>query len=281
MLKDQEMVIGVVVEGLARAYPVNIMWGPENEVVNDTLGKTPITTSWCPIALSGTVYSRNHGGQRLDFGAIGAEDGVLVLYDSTTHSRWSQVSGRATTGPLAGAQLDKVPSLVTTWGRWRALHPDTTVYEDVEPKAPRPRFNEESVSRVALGAEGPVQNEDWVIGLESAHGAAAFPVRRLAGERVAHEVFDGRPVVFFLSEDLTTAAVWDRSVDSRVLSFRAERDRLVDAETGSAWDPFTGEGVAGPLRGRALARVASSRALWYAWKSQYPGTRVYGEAAAH
>src|SRR4029450_9370225 len=95
MLKDQEMVIGVVVEGLARAYPVNIMWGPENEVVNDTLGKTPITTSWCPIALSGTVYSRNHGGQRLDFGAIGAEDGVLVLYDSTTHSRWSQVSGRA------------------------------------------------------------------------------------------------------------------------------------------------------------------------------------------
>ena len=45
-LKDGEIVIGVVVEGRARAYPVNLMWSPENEVVNDVLGKTPIAASW-------------------------------------------------------------------------------------------------------------------------------------------------------------------------------------------------------------------------------------------
>jgi len=45
-LKDQEIVIGVVVGGHARAYPVNLMWSPENEVVNDTLGDTPIAASW-------------------------------------------------------------------------------------------------------------------------------------------------------------------------------------------------------------------------------------------
>jgi Protein of unknown function (DUF3179) len=45
-LKDQEIVIGIVLDGSARAYPVNLMWSPENEVVNDTLGTTPIAASW-------------------------------------------------------------------------------------------------------------------------------------------------------------------------------------------------------------------------------------------
>jgi hypothetical protein len=45
-LKDTEIVIGVVVDGRARAYPVNLMWSPEREVVNDVLGETPIAASW-------------------------------------------------------------------------------------------------------------------------------------------------------------------------------------------------------------------------------------------
>ncbi len=46
VLKDNEIVLGVVVGGRARAYPVNLMWSPENEIVNDTLGETPIAASW-------------------------------------------------------------------------------------------------------------------------------------------------------------------------------------------------------------------------------------------
>ncbi len=45
-LEDGDMVLGVVINGQARAYPVNYMNGPQNEVVNDTLGGTPIAPSW-------------------------------------------------------------------------------------------------------------------------------------------------------------------------------------------------------------------------------------------
>lgn len=45
-LKDAEIVLGVVVDGRPRAYPVNLMWSPEREVVNDVLGETPIAASW-------------------------------------------------------------------------------------------------------------------------------------------------------------------------------------------------------------------------------------------
>lgn len=45
-LGDDDMVMGVVINGEARAYPVNYMNGPTNEVVNDILGGTPIAPSW-------------------------------------------------------------------------------------------------------------------------------------------------------------------------------------------------------------------------------------------
>jgi hypothetical protein len=45
-LRDDEMVLGVVIGGEARAYPVNLMWEPENEVLNDTLGGAAITATW-------------------------------------------------------------------------------------------------------------------------------------------------------------------------------------------------------------------------------------------
>ena len=45
-LDDDDIVMGVVIGDEARAYPVNYMNGPYNEVVNDTLGGTPIAPSW-------------------------------------------------------------------------------------------------------------------------------------------------------------------------------------------------------------------------------------------
>ncbi len=45
-LGDDDLVIGVEIEGRARAYPVNYMNGPMNEVVNDQLGDRPLAATW-------------------------------------------------------------------------------------------------------------------------------------------------------------------------------------------------------------------------------------------
>ena len=45
-LADVEPVMALQVDGEARAYPVNYMIGPYNEVVNDDLGGTAIAPSW-------------------------------------------------------------------------------------------------------------------------------------------------------------------------------------------------------------------------------------------
>ena len=49
------------------------------------------------------------------------------MYDELTGSFWSQGIGRAICGPAAGTDLEIVPSTVTTWGEWRADHPEGEV----------------------------------------------------------------------------------------------------------------------------------------------------------
>lgn len=45
-LADNTLIIGVEVEGRARAYPINQLVGPYREIINDTLGGTPIAATW-------------------------------------------------------------------------------------------------------------------------------------------------------------------------------------------------------------------------------------------
>lgn len=45
-VSDNELVIGVIVDGKARAYPINQLTGPRREIINDTLANTPIAATW-------------------------------------------------------------------------------------------------------------------------------------------------------------------------------------------------------------------------------------------
>jgi len=43
---DNELVLGIEINGEARAYPINMLNGPEREIVNDTLGWRRIAATW-------------------------------------------------------------------------------------------------------------------------------------------------------------------------------------------------------------------------------------------
>jgi hypothetical protein len=279
-LRDDEVVIGVVVGGEARAYPVNLMWGPPNEALDDVLGGHAIVATWCPVAHSGAVYERTVDGRRLKIGAVGLQNGVFVLYDAETGSRWSQVSGRAARGPLAGRALTKAGSVLTTWGAWRRLQPATSVY--VDPALPgRRRFTEETLQRITLAGGGPIVNEDLVAGVEADGAARAYLVRALAGPRVLADFVGGAPVVVALAADSVTVRAFRRTLDGRTLSLSLEGGgRMRDAETGSSWDVLTGRAVSGPSTGRSLDGLVVTTALWYAWRSQQPDTTLWPEPAA-
>ncbi len=46
VVKDEELVLGVVVGREARAYPINTLTGPRREIINDRLGGRSIAATW-------------------------------------------------------------------------------------------------------------------------------------------------------------------------------------------------------------------------------------------
>jgi hypothetical protein len=277
-LKDVDMVIGVVRGNEVRAYPVNLMYGPDKEAVNDTLGGTRVVTTWCPIAHSAGVYVRDVAGEAHVFGVAGAERGTLILYDKETGSEWSQIVGSGLRGPLAGGRLEKLPITFTTWGKWKKLHPDTTVYA-MPGAAYRSWFTEETFARIAFEHEGSLRNEDLVVAVEEGPAVRAYPVRRLVDSRVVNDSIAGVPLLVWLASDMATVRVFNRASEGRTLTFRAVgEDRIEDEETGSVWDPVAGQAIGGPMTGKELIARVSTPALWFAWKQYRPATVVWSPA---
>ncbi len=125
-LVDNAPVVGLQINGDARAYPLRIlMW---HEIVNDVVGGTPVTVTYCPLCNAAIVFARTIGDQVLDFGTTGKlRHSDLVMYDRQTESWWQQFTGEAVVGAMLGKTLDMLPSRLESYGEFRRRHPDGKV----------------------------------------------------------------------------------------------------------------------------------------------------------
>ncbi|RMF77953.1 MAG: DUF3179 domain-containing protein [Planctomycetota bacterium] len=125
-------VIGVEIDGEARAYPLWVLnW---HEIANDTLGGTPILVTYNGICDSAVVFERRVRGREAEFGFSGLlYNGNLVFYDRRDdphdESLWCQLQFRAIAGPAAADKLSLrvLPCELTEWGAWVARRPQTTI----------------------------------------------------------------------------------------------------------------------------------------------------------
>lgn len=126
-LKDNDRVLGIRLDGIAKAYPVRILnW---HEIVNDAFGATGrVAVTFCPLCGTGMAYLSEANGRPLSFGVSGLlYNSDVLLYDRQTSSLWSQLLSQAVSGPLKGIRLTAIPLSHTTWADWKKRNPDTLV----------------------------------------------------------------------------------------------------------------------------------------------------------
>ena len=235
-LLPSDMVLGVSLNGQARAYPIGML--TRRQVVNDRLGGVPIAVFYCPLSDAATVVERRIDDELLEFDVSGfLYESNILLYDYQQRGLWSQLGFTAISGPHAGRRLWHINNWeLTTYNMWSAKYPDSTVVS-VEGSGGRSRYASYMRNNRILF---PVSRHDDrladktpVIGVRNRGIARAYPVEHLLAAGLILDEIAGEPVVLRASADGSI------SVDE------APRDAFV------------------------------AHAFWFAWYAQHPDTEVY------
>lgn len=185
-LQAKDRIIGIQVNGEARAYPIKILnW---HEIVNDTIQGKPISVTFCPLCGTGIVYEAALGGKTLQFGVSGLlYNSDVLLYDRQTETLWSQILSKAINGPMKGQTLRMVSSSQTSWGKWLKLHPNTKVlsiktgYSRDYNRSPYGDYDQSHKTYFPVSAESRRYHpKERVLGITVSGKHKAYPFKELA-----------------------------------------------------------------------------------------------------
>lgn len=300
-MKPDERLIGLVINGDARAYPIPVL--SVHEVVNDVVGGEPVAVTWCPLCYTALVFSRRLPAHQdpLTFGVSGKLlYNTLVMYDRQTDSLWSQLYGVSVDGPLSGERLSFFPSQFTTWEQWHAQYPESRVLSkrltceqfNCGSYASNPRGSytgDPYASYYKTGDLGVVDNQiprdagssvlkERLLGVRVGPAARAYPYTLLREQPLINDVLNDLPVLIWFDPQTETGAAFERRVEGQTLTFRAGSNDprvLVDEQTGSRWQAHSGRAISGPLHGRRLRSLVSTSAFTFGWYDYFPNSDTY------
>ena len=292
-LDPNDLIVGVNYDGIARAYPHEILdW---HEIVNDDIGDRSVAITYCP--LTGTASGWNRilqggagAGQKTTFGVSGLLYNTnLIPYDRVTGSNWSQMLLQSVNGALKGEFIQVDMVVETTWNTWKQLYPETEVlstntgfnrnyglypYGDYRTNNNRLLF--------------PVSNEDNRLpGKERVHGvindestvAQIFTFGRFEeGLSMKREQWFGKDLLVVGSEPLNLIVSFynelegGENLEFTVTSTASLPVILTDNE-GNEWNLF-GEAISGPRRTQQLTPTRSYMGYYFAFGAFYPDVEI-------
>jgi hypothetical protein len=122
-------VVGVSFAGKHRAYPVAVMSDSISHVMNDRIAGQPFAVVYCDRLRCARGFTSADRKASLDL-AVGGwlnEGGVNDLLVRHGKHRYQLKTGKAVEANAPPFPFEAVEVELTTWGEWRAAHPDTDV----------------------------------------------------------------------------------------------------------------------------------------------------------
>ncbi len=277
---DHELVIGVNLNGVIKAYPLFILnW---HEIVNDFFSETPVAITYCPLCFTNQVFERTINGQTTEIGVSGKlYNSNLVMYDRLTESYWSQALGLAIKGELTGTQLKRLPFDVLMWKDWRTLYPETEILTTdtghQRPYGSNPYADYFKDPRILF----PIENKDEriplkevILGFEDNNIYKAYRLQDVESKKVINDRV-GNKDVLIISTISFMGRAFDRNLEGQTLEFEFQDGKILDKQTESEWN-LEGIAISGDFNGKQLKRIVYDPGFWFEWAAFHPDTELYG-----
>jgi hypothetical protein len=305
MFFPKEPVIAVEIDGLAKAYALNIL--TMHEIANDELSGKSILVTYCPLCNSGIVYERNllHNGinEVLEFEASGMlRNSDMVMLDRKTETLWQQIMGIGIVGFYDKVQLDVVPSILISVEEFFMRYPQGLImskktgiaeaeknygfnpYKKYDEKdSPISKFfNSEKVDKRLPAMER-------IVDIENNGDYKVYTFDDVSRKGVINDTFKTSKVVLFhkpgtisvldendisKSKDIGSVTVFSSIIGDKHLTFKAKDEFFIDNETLSKWD-ITGFCFEGNYKGKQLKIEPHSNHFAFAWLAFHPESKIY------
>ncbi|WP_031530554.1 DUF3179 domain-containing (seleno)protein [Dyadobacter crusticola] len=264
------LVIGAVVNGEAKAYPIQFI-GYHHQV-RDSLGGKPVMVTYCTVCRTGRVFEPVVNGKTEHFRLVGMDHFNAMFEDGTTGSWWRQANGEAIAGELKGQILSEIASAQTSLRQWLKLYPNSSIMQ------PDPAYQAkyDSMSRYETGKNKSLltradslswKEKSWVVGVISSDGSKAFDWNRLKKEQLILDQVGSMPVAVVLAADKKSFFAFENQHQEKL---RLQNDTIYSEK--AAYN-LLGNRIAGA--GEDLKPLKAYQEYWHSWKTFHPETRQY------
>ena len=261
------LVIGVVNNGEAKAYPIRFL-GYHHQV-QDTVGGKPMIITYCTVCRTGRVYEPTVNGKHEEFRLVGMDHFNAMFEDATTKSWWRQVNGEAITGKLKGQQLPEVLSTQTSLEQWLALNPGSLIMQEdpafIKSYDSTFKFESGSSKSKLTGTDSlSWKDKSWVIGVKAGKETKAYDWNQLKKEKLMQDKIGPTPVLIVLSKNDKSFFAFERPNENSVFNLRG--DTLLFENHKFRID---GKGIDTIY---SLKPLPAFQEFWHSWRTFNPGT---------
>jgi hypothetical protein len=261
------LVIGVVNNGEAKAYPIRFL-GYHHQV-QDTVGGKVLLITYCTVCRTGRVYEPIVNGKQEHFRLVGMDHFNAMLEDATTKSWWRQSTGEAITGKLKGHQLPEFFSTQTSLKKWLQLNPNSLVMQEdpsfKEQYDTTGKFESGKSKSTLTGTDSlSWKDKSWVIGVKAGLEKKAYDWNQLKSQRIINDKLGGKNIIVVLAKDNKSFFAFENAGTAGI---ELKNDTLVQ---GNLKFLINGKSVTGVA---ALKPLPAYQEFWHSWRTFNPNTK--------
>jgi len=277
VLKDDDLVMGIVKNGEVKAYPYPIMnW---HEIVNDKFNGEPVAINYCPLTGTAFAWNGESNGSPTSFGVSGLlYNNNLILYDRSTDTNWSQLKLQAVNGAVLGEKPTLSNVVETDWKTWKTLYPNTKVLTTTtgfdRPYNIYPYGDYRTNQDLFLFAVNPLNDDlphkERVYAIIACTTSKVYRFQNFTNGKVLKETFEGVNYLVVGNENLINSFVLNDSQKDLTFTFSfTDSEVFFTDDEGNNWNAF-GTALSGPRTGEVLESARSVVSYWFAIAAFYP-----------